>query len=272
MNGNRQVLIGLLAVIVALVAALTFQILGKPEQSAGASIAPDTVDRIAADVVERVKSMLNEAGASAGEASAFDDRLATALGALEDRLRGHIDAVLEPAGAKREAPSTMQTRDRVPEIATGDFAGAESAIPDGTEAAENTQAIAQINRVTEEAPPAAIEPLPESEKLQEIHFLHDSWNLTPGGLRKAREAAEWFHSNEPGKLKVVGFSDRRGSSDYNLQLSERRAGRVTQWLVDAGVPRDRIEVLGLGETGLPEPTQDGVAEPLNRCVGIIAVR
>ena len=55
------------------------------------------------------------------------------------------------------------------------------------------------------------------------------------------------------KLEVVlvsGHTDPIGTEKYNQGLSERRAETVRDYLVSKGVPKDRIEALGLGEKQL----------------------
>ena len=47
---------------------------------------------------------------------------------------------------------------------------------------------------------------------------------------------------------VTGHTDRIGSQAYNQKLSERRADAVRDYLVSKGVPRDKIETLGMGKT------------------------
>ncbi len=47
---------------------------------------------------------------------------------------------------------------------------------------------------------------------------------------------------------VTGHTDRIGSQQYNQRLSERRADAVRDYLVSKGVPRDKIETLGMGKT------------------------
>ena len=46
---------------------------------------------------------------------------------------------------------------------------------------------------------------------------------------------------------VTGHSDRLGSQQYNLKLSERRAGSVANYLKSKGVTT-RIDTVGAGET------------------------
>jgi len=49
------------------------------------------------------------------------------------------------------------------------------------------------------------------------------------------------------ELNVDGFTDSSGSFEYNQQLSERRAARVGDYLVGAGIARLRINARGYGE-------------------------
>lgn len=51
-------------------------------------------------------------------------------------------------------------------------------------------------------------------------------------------------------IKAVGHADRIGSSDYNQRLSERRANSGKDFLVSQGIPANRIEALGVGESQL----------------------
>jgi OOP family OmpA-OmpF porin len=47
---------------------------------------------------------------------------------------------------------------------------------------------------------------------------------------------------------VTGHTDRIGTQAYNQKLSERRADAVRDYLVSKGVPKDKIETLGMGKT------------------------
>lgn len=49
------------------------------------------------------------------------------------------------------------------------------------------------------------------------------------------------------ELNVDGFTDSSGSFEYNQQLSERRAARVSDYLSGSGVERLRINARGYGE-------------------------
>lgn len=51
-----------------------------------------------------------------------------------------------------------------------------------------------------------------------------------------------------GKPVVIeGHTDGIGADDYNLDLSQRRADAVKEYLVGVGVPADRVSTIGMGE-------------------------
>jgi len=128
--------------------------------------------------------------------------------------------------------------------------------------------------VTAEAPQAA--PAPDAATpdlaLVQVHFETASARLTPGGRIRALAAATVLVERGPAAIRVTGHTDTTGPASINLELSRARAQAVADLLVEAGLPRDRIEVAPMGETAsvLPIPTGDGVSEPLNRCAGIFA--
>jgi sortase system peptidoglycan-associated protein len=49
-------------------------------------------------------------------------------------------------------------------------------------------------------------------------------------------------------IEISGYSDRTGNEEYNLELSNRRAMQVKEFLIDNGVEEDRIITLAHGES------------------------
>jgi outer membrane protein OmpA-like peptidoglycan-associated protein len=49
-------------------------------------------------------------------------------------------------------------------------------------------------------------------------------------------------------LEVEGHTDSQGDDLYNLELSQRRAQAVVDYLVAKGVPRAQLQAQGFGET------------------------
>ena len=69
-------------------------------------------------------------------------------------------------------------------------------------------------------------------------------------------------------MSIVGHADTVGSQAYNQGLSERRARRVANALVDRGVPANIMTLAGRSENDPAVPTGDNVREPQNRRVEI----
>jgi outer membrane protein OmpA-like peptidoglycan-associated protein len=61
-------------------------------------------------------------------------------------------------------------------------------------------------------------------------------------------------------MEVIGHTDPLGSDAYNMQLSERRANAVAQYLGRHGVPADRIRAEGRGETDLKVTPEECAAQ------------
>ena len=63
-----------------------------------------------------------------------------------------------------------------------------------------------------------------------VYFDTDKWNLTPEGQRELCATAAEANATQNALLLVVGYTDSVGDQDYNQTLSERRAGRVVNFL------------------------------------------
>jgi outer membrane protein OmpA-like peptidoglycan-associated protein len=81
-------------------------------------------------------------------------------------------------------------------------------------------------------------------------------------------ASRAFNEGKPIVMILTGTADRTGDAAVNLDLSQRRAAAVLRGLIARGIPADRFQVLAKGETELPVPTNEGVAELQNRRVEI----
>ncbi|RZA04872.1 MAG: flagellar motor protein MotB, partial [Moraxellaceae bacterium] len=97
--------------------------------------------------------------------------------------------------------------------------------------------------------PVAAQPAPRFEKMTlgatEL-FKFDSAEVTPVQPDLEKLTTTLKASSEPKKVNIVGHTDRLGSDDYNQKLSERRAEAVKNYMVDKGVPADRLVTEGKG--------------------------
>jgi len=81
-----------------------------------------------------------------------------------------------------------------------------------------------------------------------ILFDVDKDRVRPDARQSLVTAADVLVKYPDTYVTVEGHTDSTGSHAYNQSLSERRAMRVRDILVDSGVPIERLSVRGYGET------------------------
>lgn len=80
-----------------------------------------------------------------------------------------------------------------------------------------------------------------------VLFEVDKADLKPGAIRNLDALVEFLETYPERQIRVEGHTDSTGAAEYNLDLSDRRAGSVRELLVSRGIDPDRITVEGLGQ-------------------------
>jgi outer membrane protein OmpA-like peptidoglycan-associated protein len=81
-----------------------------------------------------------------------------------------------------------------------------------------------------------------------ILFDFDKADIKPESYPILDEVTEYLKSNPDLKMEAQGHTDSKGTAEYNLKLSDRRAASVKKYLVDKGIEADRLETKGYGLT------------------------
>jgi len=100
--------------------------------------------------------------------------------------------------------------------------------------------------------------------LQAVYFDFDQFSLSDSARETLRRNAETLHSHPEILVEIQGNCDDRGSEEYNLALGERRARSAKDYLVDSGVPRQRISTVSFGENNPAAMGHSERAWQLNR--------
>lgn len=82
--------------------------------------------------------------------------------------------------------------------------------------------------------------------IKPLYFDFNSSEIQTPDILYLHEMIEYLRKNENLKLSIEGYSDGVGSYKANLDISRRRAERVGDYLVKAGISKNRIETKGLG--------------------------
>jgi len=89
----------------------------------------------------------------------------------------------------------------------------------------------------------------------DVTFDTNSAELRPGLYNEINRVAGVLNQYPDTLIRVEGHTDSKGSDEYNMDLSKRRANNVKTLLIMRGVAENRIEVAGYGKT-MPVATND----------------
>jgi peptidoglycan-associated lipoprotein len=108
--------------------------------------------------------------------------------------------------------------------------------------------------VTTPPPPPPPPPAPQvseselfSQNIKDAYFDFDKSNIRPDASTALEHDADFLKQHPDISFTIEGHCDERGSEEYNLGLGDRRANAAKQFLVNLGVPADRITTISYGK-------------------------
>ncbi|MCB0631975.1 MAG: PD40 domain-containing protein [Lewinella sp.] len=90
--------------------------------------------------------------------------------------------------------------------------------------------------------------------LENIYYDFNKSAIRRGAARELDGLVRLMDQYKSMVIRLGSHTDCRGSDEYNLKLSEKRAESAKQYLVDRGIAAERVKTIGYGET-----------QPRNRC-------
>lgn len=113
--------------------------------------------------------------------------------------------------------------------------------------------------VTQPPPPPPPPPKPPkkslsqrlAEEVQDAYFDFDKFDIRPDAretLTRNASALRSILADFPDAvITIEGHCDERGSAEYNLGLGDRRATAAKEFLVQLGIPGDRLRTISYGK-------------------------
>jgi peptidoglycan-associated lipoprotein len=80
-----------------------------------------------------------------------------------------------------------------------------------------------------------------------VYFEQDQSTLTAEGQNTLLQQAKWLAKYPDVTVQIEGHADERGTREYNISLSARRATTVRRFLISQGVPGTRIASIAYGK-------------------------
>ena len=109
---------------------------------------------------------------------------------------------------------------------------------------------------------------PEAPKtMSPVFFDYDAFSLRGDARRTIEDNANVIQAHADGSVVTLeGHCDERGTTEYNLSLGQKRADSVRSYLVQLGVPRERLQTISYGEERPFDPGHSEAAWAQNRRV------
>ena len=79
-----------------------------------------------------------------------------------------------------------------------------------------------------------------------VQFGFDSFEVSGGEMGKVQAVADFMRSSKQNVI-IAGFTDERGTEEYNRGLGERRALAVREALIGKGISGGRVQTVSFGE-------------------------
>ncbi len=89
-----------------------------------------------------------------------------------------------------------------------------------------------------------------------IYFDYNKSDLRDDARKILTKAVDTLHRNPETSILITGNCDIRGSETYNLKLGRDRAASVEQFMLDQGIPQERIKIVSRGKLDAIAPLTD----------------
>ena len=80
-----------------------------------------------------------------------------------------------------------------------------------------------------------------------VFFDPDSTSLRADAQQTLTQQARWLNQYSQYSIVIEGHADERGTREYNLALGARRAAATRDYLVQQGVPANRMRTISYGK-------------------------
>lgn len=95
-------------------------------------------------------------------------------------------------------------------------------------------------------------------RLAKIYYNFNDASIRPDARDELSTLASILSTYKNINVELSSHTDSRGGTDYNNQLSQRRADKVVAYLVEQGIDPSRLTATGYGESQLLNHCADGV--------------
>lgn len=103
----------------------------------------------------------------------------------------------------------------------------------------------------------------DKHRFRPVHFAFDSYTVDPSEQSILDEVADFLRGGS-NSIIIAGFTDERGTAEYNRGLGERRAESVRQYLIQHGASAGKLQTVSFGAEMPADPSSNEAAWAKNR--------
>jgi len=96
--------------------------------------------------------------------------------------------------------------------------------------------------------------------IENIFYDFDKATLRPESKKALDELIALLNDNPNVTIELLAHTDRKGSDAYNMNLSQRRAQSVVDYLINGGIEKDRLTAVGYGKSQPKEVSKNMAAK------------
>jgi len=100
-------------------------------------------------------------------------------------------------------------------------------------------------------------PIDRPIELPNIFYDFGKWDLRPESMVSLDKLVETLNDNPNVTIELMSHTDSRDTEQFNLDLSQKRAQSVVDYLIGRGIAADRLTAKGYGETS-PKVVDDEI--------------
>jgi peptidoglycan-associated lipoprotein len=92
-----------------------------------------------------------------------------------------------------------------------------------------------------------VTPIDRPIELPNIFYDFGKWDLRPESMVSLDKLVETLNDNPNVTIELMSHTDSRDTEEYNMDLSQKRAQSVVNYLIGKGIASDRLTARGYGE-------------------------
>ncbi|WP_209332012.1 OmpA family protein [Lunatimonas salinarum] len=104
---------------------------------------------------------------------------------------------------------------------------------------------------------------------ENVFFDFDKADLKENSMASLNRLQAFLKQNPILRIRIEGHTDNVGNAAYNEKLSRQRAESVKDFLIQAGINAERVDVLGKGDKSPLAPNDSEEGRALNRRIEVV---